>query len=223
MLTMRNQWKLRLLGLFSLVLLLLAGCGDDHHFVFAGPGFVAIEDSPTVAITAPELNVEYTRPGIPGSFEARILSDQILDGDIEFDPFSGTFIITQGPSTLFFGIDSASDGSPEFRAFLDFPLEGSTGGDVVPLDANINSATLAIFVEFVDFAVTVPVALDLVEYSVVTGLVSSDFDSVSLGRRFFNVFNFDAGSDVLIDVTALMQEVQLRGLSDFQVRFSVGL
>ncbi len=223
MLAMRKLRSFWLPGIVGFLLLLLAGCGgSDHHVIITGPGFVGLDDRPRVAITAPELHVDYSRPRIVGIFTAQILSDQPLDGDIEFDPVSGTFFITQGPSTLFFGIDSAISSSPEFRAFLNIPFDGSTGGEVVPLDAIIVSATLIVSVDFVDFAATVPVVLDLIEYRVPTGLTSADFDSLSLEFRFFNIFDSDAGNDVLIDVTALMQEVQLRSLESFQVRFSLG-
>lgn len=216
--------RLGLLGIVGLFLLLFAGCGGggDSPVIITGPGLVGIDDRPTVALTAPELNVVYTLPGLPGTFEASILSDQPVDGDIEFDPLSGTFFINQGPATLLFGIDSASAGNSEFRAFVDFPLEGATGGAVIPLDASIVSATVFVFVNFVDFAATVPVRLELVEYSVLTGLTAADFDSLPLSVRLFNIFDFDAGNDVPIDVTALMQVAQLLALNDFQLRFSLG-
>ena len=223
MLAMQRLRSFGLLGIVGL-LLLLAGCGgnDHHHVIITGPGFVGIDDRPTVAITAPELQVEYLRPGIFGTFTAQILSDQPLDGDIELAPFSDTFVITQGPSTLLFGIDSAISNRSEFRAFVNFPLDGTTGGDVVPLDAIIVSATLIVAIDFVDFGAIVPVVLDLIEYSVPSGLTSADFDSLSLEFQLFNIFDSDAGNDVLVDVTALMQEVQLRGLEAFEVRFSLG-
>ena len=220
MLKIGTLLRFSLLGITGLVVLLLAGCGDhDHHVVFTGPGLIGIDDRPTVAITAPQLDIEYTIPGDSGVFIVQILSDQPLDGDIEFDPFSGSYIITQGPSTLLFGFNIDDS---QFRAFLDFPLDGSTGEASIPLDASIISATLTVFIDFVDFAATVPVRLDLVEYSIVNGLAPSDFDSFALEGRSFNLFDSDAGSDVFIDVTTMMREVQLLGLNDFQVRFSVG-
>ena len=223
MLTMRKLRSFGLLGIVGLLMLLPVGCGGgDNSVVIFGPGFVGLDDRPTVAITAPELQVEFISPGVVGTFSAQILSDQPLDGDIKFDPVSGTFFITQGPSTLFFGIDSAISSDPESRAFLDFPLDGSTGGDVVPIDAIIVSATLIVSVDFVDFATTVPVVLDLIEYRVPTGLTAADFDSVSLEFQLFNIFASDTGNDVLVDVTAMMEEVQLQGLDNFQVRFSLG-
>lgn len=223
MLTMRKLRSFGLLGIVGLLMLLPVGCGGgDNSVVIFGPGFVGLDDRPTVAITAPELQVEFISPGVVGTFFAQILSDQPLDGDIKFDPVSGTFFITQGPSTLFFGIDSAISSDPESRAFLDFPLDGSTGGDVVPIDAIIVSATLIVSVDFVDFATTVPVVLDLIEYRVPTGLTAADFDSVSLEFQLFNIFASDTGNDVLVDVTAMMEEVQLQGLENFQVRFSLG-
>ena len=156
-----------------------------------GPGLVGIDDRPTVEITAPELTVEYVLPGVPETIVASILSDQPTDGDIALDPFLGSVTITQGPNTLLFGIDSADPNRPEYRAFLDFPLDGSTGEPSIPLDATILSATLTIFVDFVDFAATVPVALDLVQYSVISGLAPGDYSSSPLAVRSFDIFNSD--------------------------------
>ncbi len=163
--------------------------------------------------------------GSSNIFIAEILSDQLVDGDIAFDPVMNSYTISDGPDTLFFGIDDADFNVPEFRAFLDFPLDGSSGGDVLPLDAEIVSATLEVFVDEVSFAGTIPTLLDLVTYSI-AGLTPADFDSSPL--RFpdgtdasleFNFFSFDEGNFVLIDVTSLVRETQRRGLSDFQVRF----
>lgn len=205
--------------------LLLAGCGGDdgHHVpIITGPGLVGIDDSPTVAITAPELTVEYALPGVPGTTVVSILSDQPTDGDIALDPAQGSFTITQGPDTLLFGIDSDLFNQPEYRAFLDFPLDGSTGDATIPADAVIVSATLTLFVNFVDFAAAVPVLVDLVEYSVLTGLVPGDYSSAPLAVLSFDLFDSDTGQDVVFNVTALMDQAQLSGLSDLQLRLLLG-
>lgn len=222
---MRRWLILRWLPVLGVLLAVLAGCGgsdDRDRPVIVGPGLVGIDDRPTVEITAPELTVEYVLPGAPATIVASILSDQPTDGDIAFDPVLGSFTITQGPDTLLFGIDSADPNQTEYRAFLDFPLDGSTGEPAIPLDATILSATLTIFVNFVDFAATVPVLLDLVQYSVIAGLTPGDYFSNPLAFRAFDIFNFDAGQDVPIDVTLLMREAQLLNLTDFQVRFLLG-
>jgi len=209
------------LVILGALMAILSGCGGgDDHVIITGPGLVGIDDRPTVELTAPELTVEYT---IPGQSETiSILSDQPTDGDIAFDPVLGSFTITQGPSTLLFGIDSASRNRPEYRAFLDFPLDGLTGGPDIPLEATIVSATLTVFVNFVDFAGTVPVFLDLVEYSVTAGLTPEDYSSAPLAFQAFDIFDFDAGFDVSIDVTDLMVKAQFEALDDFQVRFVLG-
>lgn len=159
------------------------------------------------------------------SFFAFILSDKFSDGDIAFDSFLNIYTITNGPETLFFGIDETSLNQPEFRAFLDFPLDGSTNEDVVPVDASIRSATLEVFVDEVSFAGTVPTLLELVIFPI-NGLAVGDYNSPPL--RFpdgseaslqIDFFASDEGNSVLIDVTSLMHEVQRRGLPDFQVRF----
>jgi hypothetical protein len=157
-------------------------------------------------------------------FAADILSDQPVDGDIAFDPVENTFFITQGAETLFFGIDDSDPNLPEYRAFLDFPLDGSTGGDVVPANARIVSATLEVFINTVSFARVVPTLLDLVEYPI-TGLRAADFDSPPLNgwTLAFDFFATDEGQFVTIDVTPLMQEAQRLRLSDLQLRFLLDL
>ena len=151
-------------------------------------------------------------------FVAQIFSDQPTDGDIAFDPVRKIFTITKGPQTLFFGIDDSDPNLPEYRAFLDFPLDGSTGGDIVPADAVIVSATLELFLNEVSFATTVPTLLDLVPYPL-SGLRQQDFDSPPLMFRQLNFFRSDQGKPVSIDVTSLMREAQRLRLSDFQLRF----
>jgi len=158
----------------------------------------------------------------PPVFVAHILSDQPADGDIAFDPFLGTFTITSGPDTLFFGIDDLDPNFPEFRAFLDFPLDGSTGFDAVPASAAILSATLEVFISEVSFAPIVPTLLDLVVFPI-TGLRVEDFDSPPLLSQSLDFFPTDQGRFVAIDVTPLMREAQRLLLTDFQVRFLLDL
>lgn len=155
-------------------------------------------------------------------FVAEILSDQPADGDIAFDSFQETFFITHGLDTLFFGIDDLDPNFPEFRAFLDFPLDGSTGGDVVPSDARIVSATLEVFIDEVSFASIVPTLIDLVIYPD-SGLRAEDFDSPPLVFQEIDFFASDQENFVSIDVTALMLEAQRLGLADFQMRFLLDL
>jgi hypothetical protein len=216
-----NLWWLLVLGV---LLAILPGCGGGgDHVIIAEPGLVEIDDRPTIGLAEPILTIEYTLPGAPGTIirPPPLLTDQPNDGDIAFAPGLNSFTITQGPDTLFFGIDSADPNRPEYRAFLDFPLDGSTNGPVIPLDATIVSATLTVFVNFVDFAATVPVLLDLVQYPL-TGLIPADFSSTPLAVRAFNIFDTDTGLDVVINVTPLMEAAQFRALTDFQVRFLLG-
>jgi hypothetical protein len=155
-------------------------------------------------------------------FVAEILSDQPADGDIAYDPFRKIFTITNGPGNLFFGIDDLDRNLSEYRAFLDFPLDGSTGQDVVPADAVIVSATLEVFVNEASFATVIPAWLDLVLYPV-SGLRPQDFDSAPLMSIPFDFFRSDQGRYVAIDVTPLMREAQWLGLPDFQVRLLLDL
>src|SRR5512137_1716645 len=72
----------------------------------------------------------------PRTIVTQILSDSAFDGDIERDPVTGAFTVTQGNTqSVFAGVDPVT--GREFRAFLDFPL---TGADGVPGDAAIVSA-----------------------------------------------------------------------------------
>jgi len=155
-------------------------------------------------------------------FVVEILSDQPTDGDIAFDLVRQQFDITSGPDTLFFGIDDSDLNLPEYRAFLDFPLDGSTGQDVVPAHARIVSASLELFIDTVEFAPVIPTLLDLVAYPV-SGLRAEDFDSLPLETLSLDLFASDQGTFVLIDVTPLMREAQRLGLTDFQVRFLLDL
>lgn len=149
---------------------------------------------------------------------ASIFSDQPTDGDIAFDPVLQSFTITNGAGTLFFGIDDFDPNLREYRAFLDFPLDGSTGGEVIPANAKIVSATLEVFINEVSFAPIVPTLLDLVSYPI-TGLRVEDFDSSPLLYQSVDFFASDLGTIVSIDITPLMRETQRLGLMDFQVRF----
>lgn len=145
------------------------------------------------------------------------LSDQAADGDIGFT-FPSTFSVSQADVTknVLYGIDS---GGTEFRAFLDFPLDGSSGGGVVPLNAVIVSADIEVFVNDVGPATSVPTLLELVSFPV-TGLTGSDFDSAAfLTRSPFDILRSDINNFVRIDVTSLMEEAQRRGMRNLQLRF----
>jgi len=150
-------------------------------------------------------------------FEATILSNQPGDGDIAYDPVRQRFTITHAPHTLYFGIDDLHPNYPEYRAFMNFPLDGSSGDDVVPIGARIVSATLEVFIDNVSFATIIPTLIDLVSYPVY-GLRAEDFDSRPFLTQGTNFFASDYGRYVSIDVTHLMQEAQRLRLTDFQVR-----
>ena len=146
------------------------------------------------------------------------LSDQPVDGDIGFTA-PGSFTISQAnvTNTVQYGLDT---GGTEYRAFLDFPLDGSTGGGVVPANAVIISADIEVFVNIITgTASSVPTLLDLVPFPV-TGLTTGDFNSSPLlTRPSFDIFRSDIGNFVRIDVTSLMAEAQNQGLNNLQVRF----
>jgi len=210
---------LLLAGILVLSGLVLAGCGDDDGRS-VGPGLVGIQNQ--VVITDPVLEVQYTRPGISGTTTVTILNDPATSGDILYDSFVSPFYFPQmGQAYLYFGIDFADTHRPEYRAFLDFPLDGYGGRAPIPADASITRAIMTVFVDSVEFYSTIPVWLDLVEYPL-TGLEPFDFDSPPLATRDrFDIYFEDWGQLVDIEVTSLMREAQARLLSDFQVRFLV--
>lgn len=184
--------KLVVLGLAVVLAAALAGCGGGDH--------------------------------VSTTFLAQTLSDARADGDVSFDPLTSTFTTARASSTgnVIFGINDAVPGpnSVEFRAFLDFPLDGSNGGGSVPLSAIIVSADIEVFVSRVDFAATVPTLLDLITFDPVAGPVAADYTNPTpLAFRSLDIFSTDAGNFVRIDVTTLMQEAQRRGLRNFQVRW----
>ena len=157
----------------------------------------------------------------PDIFVFQQLSDQPADGDIGFTaPSAYSFSQANISKNVFFGIDA---GGTEFRAFLDFPLDGSTGGGVLPLNAAIVSADVEVYVNDVRFATSVPTLVDLVPFPI-PGLTNADFNSSPLLTRDpFAIFRSDIGRLVRIDVTSLMVEAQRLGLRDLQLRFLLDL
>jgi len=217
--------KIGILGLVGVLALFLAGCDDSYYYPPppASPGLLGFEDTPQNFSTRPLLNVEYTLLPSPARITVDIYSDHLSDGDIANDPYLG-FIVTTWPDTggtAFFGVDSGNPNIPFYRSFLDFPLDGSTGGPSIPLNASIVSATLDLFVNSVFFAGTIPASVDLVFFSPATGLTPQDYYQAPYASLPFDFFSSDQSRFVPIDVTSLMAEAQYRGFSDFQVRFSI--
>ena len=151
----------------------------------------------------------------------QIYSDSSFDGDIAL-PVSSPYVVTQGMSpsvqSVFSGIDPGS--GAEYRAFLDFPLTGSTG---IPGNASIHSAVLEIYIDSLQPAGgSLPIQIDLVAYQPPT-LIGPDFDTVSQPALQSILVNpdftaTDVGTLVSIDVTPLMVQAQGQQLIDFQIR-----
>ena len=206
---------------FGCLFLTLVSCGGGApaEVVFTGPGLVGLDD--TTSDTAPLLSVTYESAG--GPVTVRILSDLQSDGDISFDPVTGIYIAAAGPSEVLFGEDSSVADLPEYRAFLTFALDGSTGQPSVPSGAAIDAADLEVFADQVDFASTVPTFIDLIQYQF-RGLSVADFNAslvATASYRTVDFFSSDQGNFVDIDVTALMQAAQAGNLALFQVRFEL--
>jgi hypothetical protein len=173
----------------------------------------------TVLLTGCNIFIDDREDPSP-TYVVQISSDDGADGDIEWSP-PATYTISSALDTgnVLAGIDPAS--GDEFRGFLDFPLRGSHG---VPRDAVIESATLEIFVNSVSVSPSerdLPFIIDLVAFQPPV-LISDDFDRVvspPLLTMPFDFYTSDAGATVVIDVTALMDEAQIQGLPDLQLRF----
>lgn len=156
---------------------------------------------------------------------AGVYSDPAVDGDVAYDPVDITYTAhhasgTGGTGSVWFGIDNGAVHTPEYAGFLDFPLDGSTGGDIVPSNATIVSADIEVFVTDVSYARTVPVLLDLVD---ITGSPSADFNSDYLAYRSLDFFSTDKDNYVRIDVTPLMREAQRLRRPHLQLRFLLDL
>jgi len=216
--------KIGILAIVGVLAALLTGCGwNDSYDYPPPPGLLGIEDTPDSISTRPLLTVVYLVPPLTTPITADIYSDYLTDGDIANDPYYG-FFVTIWPSTsgtIFFGVDTGNPDIPFYRSFLDFPLDGSTGGPVIPLDASIVSATLDLFVNAVYYAGTIPANVDLVFFSPATGLTSQAYYLSPYASLPFNFYSSDELTFVPVDVTSLMAEAQRQGFPDFQVRFSI--
>lgn len=158
----------------------------------------------------------------PHAFVARITSHQPSDGDVVFDPASGTRTVTPATNDqrLIYGVDSAVESLPEYRAFLRFPLDGSTGEGIVPPRGRVVVSTLELFIQRTDFASTVPTLIELLPYPA-TGPREVDFGSEAISAVGFEVYASDAGVLLDLDVTVLVEDALVRGLRDFQVRLGL--
>jgi hypothetical protein len=135
-----------------------------------------------------------------------IVSDARVDGDID-----RAGVITTHSGTLLAGVDPL-DGT-EFRGFLSFPLTS------VPSDADVQFASLEVFVLDLAPLLTTPFTFDLVSFS--PPLLPTDFSDTSLPpilSRNFDVLPRDPGNFVKIDVTPMVREAFRRGLTDGQFR-----
>jgi hypothetical protein len=173
-----------------LAIIALNGCGSGSTDVV-----VAVNPAPT----------PFVRP---------VLSDPLLDGDIEVS--GGTTTIRQGNTqSVFVGIDPLT--FSETRAFLDFPLTS------IPLTAVVSSATLDIVIDSLQpLAASVPVIVDLVSYP--QPLLAVDFGGPFLATTTIipPITSLDIGNHVRVNVTTLMQEAQRLGLPRFQLRLLQG-
>ena len=152
----------------------------------------------------------------PPLFNTQILSDAALDGDIVKPFVGGTVAITQG---LALEYSAGFDSVAEWRAFLQFPLDGVGG---VPAGAAIQSATLDLLV-FSTFTSAIPIRIELVDLDL-GSLVPDDFDltqALATTTILVPTSQTSFGQHVFVDVTALMQRAQDLGLPIFQVRILV--
>jgi hypothetical protein len=155
-------------------------------------------------------------PPAPPRFTGQMTSLQAADGDVEFDGVAYTITPASSTGTVLYGLGPTS----ETRAFLTFPLDGSTGGDVIPIDARVVAADLRLNVSRVDLLLF-PSLVDLVAYPA-TGPAGADFASAPLGGAFgnFSLRGSDENGVVRIDVTPLVQEAVFRGVNEVQFRLA---
>ncbi|GAB7026037.1 hypothetical protein [Geotalea toluenoxydans] len=148
----------------------------------------------------------------PQVFVTDILSNKAFDGDIEVTQTSTIF--TQGADTIFVGIDPVS--LSESRAFLDFSLS------TVPSNAVINSATLSIFINSIEFRGAlgaVPIRIDLISYDPARLVESDFFRTPALSTTIQPPIGpADVQNDVTVDITPLIIEAQRLGLPALQLR-----
>lgn len=152
-------------------------------------------------------------------YSTGIASDQNADGDISFRPPALYGVSSAGTTgSVLVGVDPLYP--EEFRGFLNFDLRGPHG---VPWNATIESARLEIFINDVIESVPnagIPLIIDLVSYSPPI-FIAEDFHRTNLLPLLslpIDIFSFDTGAIVVIDVTDMMAEAQARGLFDFQLR-----
>jgi len=144
---------------------------------------------------------------------ASIASSAAYDADI----LNGTTVSPPNTASVFAGIDPVS--LSEYRAFLLFPLVGA-----VPGNAFIDSATLEIFIDSITLhplASSIPIRIELISYT--PPVIPSDYYRANLSPLAYTtiippISSADRLRFVRIDVTGLMIEAQIRGLSNFQIR-----
>ena len=156
-------------------------------------------------------------------FSAEILSDASVDGDLSLAPGETVPLIT--PATAFNEILIGVDGANvEYRGFVHFPFNGSTGGDRIPSDADVRFAYVEFFVSSVNFIGTADFLMDLVSFP--PPLVPDDYFrdvTIPLASRTFPMRSDDLNGFVRIEVTPLMREAIRLGLPDFQIRILLAL
>lgn len=148
--------------------------------------------------------------------ETTIPSDVAVDADIVDTGGGRTVTPASAVNGVFAGVNPGND--DVYRAFLHFPLT------TVPLNARIRSADLGIVISGLTVlppTVNVPIKIELVSFD--PPVAASDFDLLLPLRSvviFPPISSADVNREVVVDVTPLMVEAQIRGLRFFQVRIS---
>ena len=151
----------------------------------------------------------------PRQFTGQVPRDQANDADIARSSAGDLITPAATNRNVLFGVSPGT----EYRAFLDFPLDGSSGGSIIPANARIVSADLEVFVNSVNVTTPIPTLLDLVTYSLAIGPVSADFASQPIAFRSLTFIPSDQGNFVRIDVTSLVAAALVNRLPDVQFRF----
>ena len=183
--------KIWILGLVGVLALVLAGCGGGGS----------------------------SRSVFTGSID----SDRSVDADLTLDLSGGgtpTLALASTNGNVLAGVTVDTGGTPvaDTRGFLNFSLSS------IPLSASIRFASVTVYLNQVTLdnsLLPTPFFLDLIDTDTFPPPIrTSDYSVAFIGTpRSFDFLNIDQGNFVEIEVTSLMQEAQIRGLSTFEVRF----
>ncbi len=180
-------------GIAVLLILALAGCGEDHTTVVAAPNVLEVLSDPTL-----DGDITQTLPGGP----------------------IGAPTTASNTGGVFAGVQVNVAGTPisESRGFLIFPLGRLPAnasirfGSISIFLNNVSTGPTS--------SVPIPFLLDSIDTVLFPPPIESgDFNSPFRTSRSISFFGTDTGTFVEINVTSLLADAQRALLPDFEVRF----